>query len=1221
MIKCKSLVILFMIFFISCSQEAPKTEAQFTLNFSAIAGGETMLWAGNRALGASFARVVTNEAFEMDLVNGVWDFYLINWESSVSGALTGKVKCDALKGIDLNGGEVPLDFYLANTSCDNNLFAPPASGDNTSVGNTSVGNFGAEYRFPQIGFKNCDRIDAIRDSAETCNNVSGNRGNASSMRLTLISFDENAPGEVPLPYGQLQTACYPFGALSGKVRDTDISLLNFPIGNSGESPIRTIVELFSDSDCISPIGAPLDLFRGIHAPDNVPLLGALKSFSGANGYNFFVSSSSSNPFEICTPSYVEGKFSAGTGTQDDPYIICHPEEFNLIGDDSVYLSSHFRLGRDIDFSSVLFSLDYSPFICANAFEKINPVGGNDCTSTIPPAFEGSFDGDNLTIRNAILPNDDYNYMGLFRIIGQNGVVQNLKIQDSLIEGKAFVGALTGSNEGRIENIDIVRSIISARGKQDHIGDAANDSIVGGAIGISQPSPTAHIFDVHVYDTEIEGEGDYIGGVVGAHQTINDLIQFSFSGEIYVEADNDTSPAIKNVGGIVGSSQGNIDLSKSSGLITGHMKHAGGIVGELASAGTVINDTYSNMAMISTYYNGSGFIYLGGLVGRGTSSNVVSSSYFNGSIDWRCTSSAFNCKIGSIAGDSTNVTVGSGTYTYKTYPGYGGLSAINTTEDFYNGSVTGGLLSGNFAHIEVNDFPRLYWESGEHIVSKCMTDPSSRTSVVTQRATRGSSSTNPIIICSPDQYLEFKSNTSYFYSLENPIPMHSFTSGNELAPSAATFAKTFDGNNHYVYGYSNTSHPSLRSLFGDIVAGGVIKNLKVYNFEVGSSSFNNYGILTFNNAGTIFNISFANSHVLSNAGDQIGLIAGTNTSKILDIHIDRQSKIIGVGNYYGLISGFNNGDIKRASLKGKLEVQSDTSVNHWGGVSGNNQFSGIIDQVSFSGTIDLAAISAMSSNNVGGITGNNDGTIKDIKIEKYSYITLGSYSSFNGLVAGTNASNGDISNVIAEAHIYHNTILDTNDGTIAGSNSGTIDPSSTFYLFEPGKQGAGPILSSRSDDGINERCTLTFSSGAFSNTISALRDSNSGELLPIISNSSTDIVVDYSNLHSSSSFTCAGVSTPQWYEHPAITLNGTKKSIGELVDYTTFCSGGRIPNDQSFRCEESFDSVYDGFESGEYTSIDFILGNVLRTIKREPAGPLAPKWIVEAGRTPELYFDW
>ena len=126
---------------------------------------------------------------------------------------------------------------------------------------------------------------------------------------------------------------------------------------------------------------------------------------------------------------------------------------------------------------------------------------------------------------------------------------------------------------------------------------------------------------------------------------------------------------------------------------------------------------------------------------------------------------------------------------------------------------------------------------------------------------------------------------------------------------------------------------------------------------------------------------------------------------------------------------------------------------------------------------------------------------------------------------------------------------------------------------------------------------------------------------MLSNSGTEIVVDYSNLHSSSTFTCAGVSTPQWYAHTAITLNGTKKSKSELVDYTTYCSGGRVPNDPSFRCEESFDSVYDGFDSGEYTSIEFILGNVTRTIKREPAGPLAPKWIVEAGRTPELYFDW
>ncbi len=1214
MIKCKSLVILFMIFFISCSQEAPKTEAQFTLNFSAIAGGETMLWAENRALGASFARVVTNEAFEMDLVNGVWDFYLINWESSANGALTGKVKCDAIKGIELNGGEVPLDFYLANASCDNSLFAPAFLSDNTRAG-VNVG----EYRFPQIGFKNCERIDAINDPSGSCNTVSGNRGNASSMKLTLISFDENAPGEIPLPYGQLQTACFPFGALSGKVRDTEMSLLNFPIGNSGESPVRTVVELFSDSDCISPAGAPLDLFRGIHAPDNVPLLGALKSFSSANGYNFFVTSSSSNPFEICNPTYVEGEFSAGRGTFEDPFIICHPEEFNLIGDDPLYLSSHFRLGRDIDFSTLLFNLNYSPFVCANAFEKINPVGGNDCTSLAPPAFEGSFDGDNFTIRNLILPNDDYNYMGLFRIIGQDGVVQNLKIKDSLIEGKAFVGALTGSNEGRIENIDIVRSLISARGKQSHIGDAANDSIVGGAIGISSPSPSAHIFDVHVYDTEIEGEGDYIGGVVGAHQTINDLVQLSFSGEIYVEADNESSPPIKNTGGIVGSSQGDILLSKSSGLISGHMINAGGIAGELSVNSSIqVNYNYSNMVINSSFPTGSGFVYIGGIVGKGSSTNIVESSYFNGTIDNRCTASPGDCKVGSISGDGTNVTAATSTYSHQAYS-LGGAEANYSLEDFYNGSVTSSLLSANFAHIEVNDFPRLYWESGEHIVSKCMTDPSSRTSVATQRATRGSSSTNPIIICSPDQYLEFKSNRSYFYALENPIPMHSFTSGNELTPSGSTFAKTFDGNNHYFYGYSNTSLPSLRSLFGEIDAGGVIKNLKVYNFEVGSSSFNNYGILTFNNAGTIFNISIVNSHILPNAGNQIGLVAGTNNFKILDINIDRQSKIAGLGDYYGLISGLNTSDIKRVSIEGELKVQSDDSVNYWGGVTGDNQLGGNIDQISFSGTLDLSNISDMSSSKVGGISGSNAGVIRDIKIEKYSHINLGANANFNGHVTGYNTAGGDISNIISEALLIHSDIPGANDGTIAGDNSlGSIDSSTSLYLFNPGQQVSGAITG-RSDDPGSETCRLTFSS--VPNTVSALRDSNSGELLPVLSNSGTEIVVDYSNLHSSSTFTCAGASTPLWYAHTAITLNGTKKTKSELVDYTTYCSGGRVPNDPSFRCEESFDSVYDGFDSGEYTSIEFILGNVTRTIKREPAGPLAPKWIVEAGRTPELYFDW
>ena len=1211
MIKCKSLAILFMIFFISCSQEAPKTEAQFTLNFSAIAGGETMLWAENRAIGASFARVVTNEAFEMDLVNGKWDFYLINWESSASGALTGKVKCDAIRDIELSGGEVPLDFYLANASCDNSLFAPAFLSDNAA---TRTGADGGEYRFPQIGFKNCDRIDSVVDSASTCNTVSGNRGNAGSMKLTLISFDENAPGEIPLPYGQLQTACYPFGALSGKVRDADISLLNFPIGNSGESPIRTVVELFSDSDCISPVGAPLDLFRGIHTPDNVPLLGALKSFSSANGYNFFVTSSSSNPFEICNPSYIEGKFSAGTGTQDDPYIICHPEEFNLIGDE--YLDSNFALGRDINFRIALDIFQPGFFPCAKPTDNINPIGGlfqPGCGAFIntPATFNGEFDGRNYTISYPLLEEDSVNSMGLFRHIGPSATVRDLKISKARVEGKAKVGVLAGHNEGIIHNITITDS--KARAKEHDFGDGNGPvSYLGGAVG-HHHGPNANASFIHLYNSEVDGKSNVIGGVIGWNETASNLSRLSFDGDI--NANPNHPNVITKVGGIVGFSSSSITHSRSQGLISGRHYNTGGIVGEIYMDNSAVDLSYSHMVILSNHDTSGDF---GGIIGLATSLNhTLTNSYFAGDIRTTCGDNN-TCNVGSLTGDDANFAGGDLSSEFSLYYqkeiaiGLGSRGGNGSPSNLYDNSVS---LPLPF-RLNVGDFPRLTWEETVDNPSICITDSLSRASVSDQLAEGRATDINPIRICNPSQMLDIRPNPGLYYRLEAPVSLDSFTENNQVV----TFSGEFDGKNGYLHGLSIPPTGPF-AIFGDINSLGSLKNINIYNSKVDNPVLSTYGLLAKINSGEIFNTKIAGGYVSANT--LAGLVAAKNDGGIIAYtEIDHHSKINIATSSGGLITGENkDGKIAYAWLSGEV-TSSSSSIGYVGAVAGKNIYTSAqtsISQIEFSGRLDLTPTTS-ANNNIGGIVGQNAGgaIVKDIHITEHAYLFFDSATNSGG-VAGINDASSYIMNSIVEALPEFSSNPVSSNGPIVGSYAGTVTPEN-FYLFKPGVQFTLPAIASSTPVASTTYCDIVFDAPGLTGDLTAIREIAGNKAYPIIfggENGDFNVRIE---TYGDSSMTCGSLPSLEGLKFDSANTIGSIKIPFELKNYNEFCS--TLPNDdEDFICNDNgWVLLYDGIEVGDYTSSAKLVQYFLNSLNQEPIEQSAPPWTFREGEGMRLTID-
>ncbi len=66
-------------------------------------------------------------------------------------------------------------------------------------------------------------------------------------------------------------------------------------------------------------------------------------------------------------------------------------------------------------------------------------------------FIGNFDGGEHRIRGVYLPDNTVNYNGLFGYIGGAGTVRNIFLENSLIKGYYYAGAIAGLNNGTIRN--------------------------------------------------------------------------------------------------------------------------------------------------------------------------------------------------------------------------------------------------------------------------------------------------------------------------------------------------------------------------------------------------------------------------------------------------------------------------------------------------------------------------------------------------------------------------------------------------------------------------------------------------------------------------------------------------------------------------------------------------------------------------------------------------
>ena len=205
-----------------------------------------------------------------------------------------------------------------------------------------------------------------------------------------------------------------------------------------------------------------------------------------------------------------------------------------------------------------------------------PIG-----STSTP-FTGSLDGQDHVIDGLLIHSSATPAVGLFSVIGSQGVVENLALTNASVTteftGNGYLGILAGYNYGTVQ-LSYSSGSVAEDGAAPNAASAGVGGLVGGNSGtIAQSASDATV-------TSNSG-GDYVGGLVGALD--QGYVQASYAtGAVTAKSGG------QSVGGLVGDA-GNanpayITQSYATGAVNA-VNNAGGLLGY--SNGTTITTSYA-----------------------------------------------------------------------------------------------------------------------------------------------------------------------------------------------------------------------------------------------------------------------------------------------------------------------------------------------------------------------------------------------------------------------------------------------------------------------------------------------------------------------------------------------------------------------------------------------------------------------------------------------------
>lgn len=314
---------------------------------------------------------------------------------------------------------------------------------------------------------------------------------------------------------------------------------------------------------------------------------------------------------------------SGSGTESDPYLILNPIQLNQLRNFLNQSGVYFKLMADIDLTEFL--------------EDENPDQGWQPVGTPSAPFNGILDGNGKTISGLWINRSNTSYVGLFGYCNE-ATIKNLTIKDAEINGKTYVGVISGYDYNYNKEGGVSNCILSGK-----VNGVKN---VGGCTGYTYKG----FFNGISSSVDIIG-GDYTGGIAGGKDdnSANEYITIS---NCFV---NSTISGINKVGGIlggvyrgfckisncgyVGSISGTSNVGGICGYTYQYNSYSGTIKGSYAVAyvrGTGENTGgligYSQSPVEDCYFSGRviGQKYTGGLIGY-RNTHPVKKCYSQGSI--------------------------------------------------------------------------------------------------------------------------------------------------------------------------------------------------------------------------------------------------------------------------------------------------------------------------------------------------------------------------------------------------------------------------------------------------------------------------------------------------------------------------------------------------------------------------------------------------------------
>ncbi|OEF96860.1 FecR domain-containing protein [Desulfuribacillus alkaliarsenatis] len=127
-------------------------------------------------------------------------------------------------------------------------------------------------------------------------------------------------------------------------------------------------------------------------------------------------------------------FAGGNGEVEDPYRIANPYQLNMM---RYGLDKHYRLVDDIDL--IDFGEEYDDG------RGWVPIGDS------VEQFTGTLDGNTFTISNLFINRPVTDFVGLFGVVGINGHLNSVALNDLVVTGDSYVGGIAGKSKGSINN--------------------------------------------------------------------------------------------------------------------------------------------------------------------------------------------------------------------------------------------------------------------------------------------------------------------------------------------------------------------------------------------------------------------------------------------------------------------------------------------------------------------------------------------------------------------------------------------------------------------------------------------------------------------------------------------------------------------------------------------------------------------------------------------------